>query len=65
MPKIDPGSVLTLQVTVENVWPDGRVTFRIGDYRAPVTVSPEYLDVLRVTKPREAVRRKPLRDVPD
>jgi len=40
--KIDPGSVLTLQVTVENVWPDGRVTFRIGDYPAPVTVRPEY-----------------------
>ncbi len=59
MPKIEPGSTLTLLVAVENVWPDGQITFRVGDYPALIIIPPDTATIVHVEKP---ARSKRLRD---
>ncbi|HEX7072956.1 MAG TPA: hypothetical protein VF226_02865 [Hyphomicrobiaceae bacterium] len=56
--KIVEGSTLTLEVTVIRVWDDGRVTFRLYDHDAPITIPGDAPNIILVSDPENVPRKK-------
>ncbi|MBT1154396.1 hypothetical protein J1C56_02195 [Aminobacter anthyllidis] len=55
------GDTITLEVEVVGTWDDGRITFHISGYAAPITISAECPDIVGVdpTSPsRQKGRRR-------